>query len=52
MTVSNALIYLLGSYTPAFLYTSEAMGTVELTGLEMIPSIALGQLLNTNTMHV
>ena len=36
----------LGSKTPACLYTSEAMGTVELTGLEMMPSSAVGHVLH------
>merc|ERR1712223_2048470 len=35
----------LGLYTPAFLYTSAAMGTVELTGLEMMPTMASGHTL-------
>uniref|UniRef100_A0A0A9EUG6 Pco104294 n=1 Tax=Arundo donax TaxID=35708 RepID=A0A0A9EUG6_ARUDO len=33
----------LGSYVPAFLKTSAAMGTVELTGLLITSTIALGQ---------
>lgn len=33
----------LGSKTPAFLKTSAKMGTVELTGLEMMQIMALGQ---------
>merc|ERR1719452_225516 len=35
----------LGLYTPAFLNISAAMGTVELTGLEMMPIMASGQTL-------
>ena len=34
---------LLGSYVPAALKTSAAMGTVELTGLEMMPTTACRQ---------
>ena len=33
---------LLGWYTPAFFRTSAAMGTVELTGLEMMFRMACG----------
>ena len=36
---------LLGSRVPAFLKISQAMGTVELTGLEMMAIMALGQTL-------
>merc|ERR1719339_29867 len=35
----------LGLYTPAFLNTSVAMGTVELTGLEMMAIMAVGHTL-------
>lgn len=35
--------YRLGSYTPCFLKTSATMGTVELTGLEMTSTNALGE---------
>ncbi len=35
--------YRLGSYTPFFLRTSATMGTVELTGLEMTSTKALGE---------
>mmetsp|Transcript_43590 Transcript_43590/g.103590 ORF Transcript_43590/g.103590 Transcript_43590/m.103590 type:complete len:239 (+) Transcript_43590:340-1056(+) len=41
-----------GSYTPCFLRTAEAMGTVELTGFEMIRSIAFGQFLAQASMRV
>ena len=44
-TPLSHMTHLHGSYTPAFLYTSEAIGTVELTGLDIIPNIAWGQLL-------
>ena len=37
--------YLLGSKIPFFLKTSQTMGTVELTGLEMTRTNALGQFL-------
>ena len=40
-------ITFLGSYAPAFFSTSAAMGTVELTGLEMMLSTALGACLAT-----
>ena len=43
--LTEIFIYLFGLYTPAFLYTSEAIGTVEFTGFEITPNIALGQLL-------
>ena len=47
LTISRVVTpkILLGSYTPAFLKISEAMGTVELTGLEMMAIMALGQTL-------
>lgn len=38
----NRIAYFLGSKTPCFLKTSATMGTVELTGLEMTSTKALG----------
>jgi hypothetical protein len=47
LTISRVVTpkILLGSYTPAFLNISAAMGTVELTGLEMMAIMALGHTL-------
>ena len=43
------MVHLLGSYTPALLYISEAIGTVELTGFDIMPRIAPGQALRVDS---